>query len=914
MAILGKLLSEGLEEAGQEVAEKAVSKAVKKASKEGGESILSKLGRKIPVSGGDDIARGIGVRNIAKSPFSIDEMYNKLVSYKQNPEVIKRGSQSLIEREAGTPYRNFILDNYDLAFDNELGKSAGKSIDALRDYARISTPQEFDAAKANMKKFLQSKNSDDIVNASKQFIDNRTPLYRAMNSNDGISYTTDINAALRAQDNGSDIVKAMSKDDRLIAPQFAERFNSGAPFSEVIGSPSGYSQLLDDVRIQRELKNAENYLPNQKLYHSSPETFTKFDDAKLGSSTGYENTAFGHFTTPDEEFSRRFGDNVYEVQANIKNPITHPYGARAKYSNDEANMLVEDWLRATDNAEGLDYFNQMIKDGEAEDLYDAYMNTLFFDDVAPYEYAADERKLLQDKGFDGVEIVEGPKRGLVDGSTDTSPVSSYVALNGSDLDIKNAKKYLPVKSDDAAQDIPVYTKDDFITDDSIFDDPAFEDILKNNNKESVKANATLNDLEMMKRAKAGEVLTEDEIRNSRFVKKLGIDAKIAKIKYGNKLNITKAMEEGREKVPEELEKRLRGMADEVLDKLHKDPNIKYDHKAVIFMGGPSSGKSSAGMKLYDAAKGGDYAVIDSDDIKPMFEEFGKGEGAGAVHLASAYAAKNMVLPDAAAEGMNLALPIVGKSDNALNYHLDLLKNAGYDVSVVDVSLPTDKAASRNFGRMLETNRNVEDNYVRNVVDQKPAGVYKRMVENIKSGKDKRVSGYARISNDVKKGEDQILEEISPSDVLKRVQDKFGKNDKYEKITKKAKNYKNAERFEKMNNPIKGSEIWGDKPTSAFQRDTRAVRVNMFPNEAVKGTGMTKQYLLNMFKDAYDQGITSIVPSYGIYTKEGSSFMDHLVDQGWLVKDGNYGYKIAPKIAEWEKTEPLRDIYNKAHNK
>lgn len=910
MAILGKLLSDGLGGAGENI----VKKAVQEVAEEGGEGILSKLGKKISVSGGDDIAREIGVRNIAKSPFSIDEMYNKLVSYKQNPEVIKRGSQSLIEREAGTPYRNFILDNYDLAFDNELGKSAGKSIDALRDYARISSPQEFDAAKANMKRFLQSKNSDDIVNASKQFIDNRTPLYRAMNSDDGISYSTDINAALRAQDNGSDIVKAMSKDDRLIAPQFAERFNSGAPFSEVIGSPSGYSQLLDDVRIQRELKNAENYLPNQKLYHSSPETFTQFDDAKLGLNTGYENTAFGHFVTPDEEFSRRFGDNVYEVRANIKNPITHPYGARAKYSNDEANMLVEDWLRATDNAEGLDYFNQMIKDGEAEDLYDAYMNTLFFDDVAPYEYAADERKLLQDKGFDGVEIVEGPKRGLVDGSTDTSPVSSYVALNGSDLDIKNAKKYLPVKSDDAAQDIPVYTKDDFITDDSIFDDPAFEDILKNHNKESVKANATLNDLEMMKRAKAGEVLTEDEIRNSRFVKKLGIDAKIAKIKYGNKLNITKAMEEGREKVPEELEKRLRGMADEVLDKLHKDPNIKYDHKAVIFMGGPSSGKSSAGMKLYDAAKGGDYAVIDSDDIKPMFEEFGKGEGAGAVHLASAYAAKNMVLPDAAAEGMNLALPIVGKSDNALNYHLDLLKNAGYDVSVVDVSLPTDKAASRNFGRMLETNRNVEDNYVRNVVDQKPAGVYKRMVENVKSGKDKRVSGYARISNDVKKGEDQILEEISPSDVLKRVQDKFGKNDKYEKITKKAKNYKNAERFEKMNNPIKGSEIWGDKPTSAFQRDTRAVRVNMFPNEAVKGTGMTKQYLLNMFKDAYDQGITSIVPSYGIYTKEGSSFMDHLVDQGWLAKDGNYGYKIAPKIAEWEKTAPLRDIYNKAHNK
>lgn len=342
-------------------------------------------------------------------------------------------------------------------------------------------------------------------------------------------------------------------------------------------------------------------------------------------------------------------------------------------------------------------------------------------------------------------------------------------------DLDNAKKYIPVMADDAAQNIPVYTKDDFITDPSIFDDPAFADIVKNNNVENVMNKATKSDLELVKRAKAGEVLTEDEIRNSRFAKNLGIDAKRAQLKYGNKLNITKAMEEGTEKVPEELDKRLRGMADTVLDRLHKDPNIKYDRKAVIFMGGPSSGKSSAGMKLYDAAKGGDYAVIDSDDIKPMFEEFGKGEGAGAVHLASAYTAKNMVLPDAAAEGMNLALPIVGKSDNALNYHLNLLKNAGYDVSVVDVSLPTEKAASRNFGRMMETNRNVEDTYVRDVVGQKPAEVYKRMVENVKAGKDKRVSGYAKISNDVKFGEPQILEEISPSNVLKRVQDKFGKN-------------------------------------------------------------------------------------------------------------------------------------------
>lgn len=896
MAILGKLLSSGLEDAGEEIIEKAASKSLKKAAKEGGESVLSKIGKKIPISYTDDIAQDIAVkapemqklyRGIkGETPEKLEKYISDMLDPTIKPRTYEGGAYG--EGYYFTPFR----DSAESYASNDLAKPYQAVLEIEQPRNRF----------IGINKQNQNRPVDFAIRAEKRVGGGRAA---SVGERDFDNYLKK-NGILG--DRVNDNITIIKDNDAVKNMRVIGRRESGGIWD--------YNDALNSANVQKDLDNASKFL-GQPMYHSTDAIFDKFDDTKLGSNTAYSNTSFGHFITPDEGFSKQFGNNIMQVRANIQNPITHPYGAAAKYSDSQQlNQMVEDYLNAIDYGSVLDDYNAMIKNGEYDDLYDAYMSDMFFNELDPFENAAEEKALLKNKGYDAIEIVEGPKGGTMNGYTAKEPVSSYAVFDPANIEIEKVKKYLPVKSDDAAQSIPVYTKDDFITDDSIFDDPAFEDILKNNNKESVKANATLNDLEMMKRAKAGEVLTEDEIRNSRFVKKLGIDAKIAKIKYGNKLNITKAMEEGREKVPEELEKRLRGMADQVLDRLHKDPNIKYDHKAVIFMGGPSSGKSSAGMKLYDAAKGGDYAVIDSDDIKPMFEEFGKGEGAGAVHLASAYTAKNMVLPDAAAEGMNLALPIVGKSDNALDYHLDLLKNAGYDVSVVDVSLPTDKAASRNFGRMMETNRNVEDEYVRNVVDQKPAGVYKRMVENVKSGKDKRVSGYAKISNDVKRGEPQILEEISPSDVLKRVQDKFGKNndEKINALVKKAKNYKTAERFEKMNNPIKGSEIWGDKPTSAFQRDTRAVRVNMFPNEAVKGTGMTKQYLLNMFKDAYDQGITSIVPSYGIYTKEGSSFMDHLVDQGWLAKDGNYGYKIAPKIAEWEKTEPLRDIYNKAHNK
>jgi hypothetical protein len=45
-------------------------------------------------------------------------------------------------------------------------------------------------------------------------------------------------------------------------------------------------------------------------------------------------------------------------------------------------------------------------------------------------------------------------------------------------------------------------------------------------------------------------------------------------------------------------------------------------------------------------------------------------------------------------------------------------------------------------------------------------------------------------------------------------------------------------------------------------------------------------------------------------------MNHLADQGWVKQNGRNGYnsyEIAPKIAEWQKTNPLADIYNAANS-
>ena len=194
------------------------------------------------------------------------------------------------------------------------------------------------------------------------------------------------------------------------------------------------------------------------LYHSTPYEFSRFDDSKLGTNTMYDNTAYGHFATPDKDFSTRFRDidktgqngRTMELQAKIKNPITHPYNAGAKYSGDELDNIVENYMLAVGGEEGLD----MLKDDAIENgtsLYDEYMNAAKFE--SPYEMAKYERKGLMDKGYDGMEIVEGLKNDLVDGSKSKAPISSIVAFEGKNL---SPVSHIPVQNmSSEAMNIPV---------------------------------------------------------------------------------------------------------------------------------------------------------------------------------------------------------------------------------------------------------------------------------------------------------------------------------------------------------------------------------------------------------------------------------------------------------------------------
>ena len=176
-----------------------------------------------------------------------------------------------------------------------------------------------------------------------------------------------------------------------------------------------------------------------KFYHSTPNEFSEFDNARLGDNTGYSNTALGHFVTEDKDFSSRFRDinnegnvgTTMELQANVKNPVIHPYMAGQKYSDPaQLDRIVEDYYKAIGDEDSLNTLREYAAD-DGQSLYDEYMDMTLGED--PFESAADERNALMNNGYDAVEIVEGPRNSLVEGATEDTPVSSLAVLDGKNL-------------------------------------------------------------------------------------------------------------------------------------------------------------------------------------------------------------------------------------------------------------------------------------------------------------------------------------------------------------------------------------------------------------------------------------------------------------------------------------------------
>jgi cell fate (sporulation/competence/biofilm development) regulator YlbF (YheA/YmcA/DUF963 family) len=724
---------------------------------------------------------------------------------------------------------------------------------------------------------------------------------------------------------GKELAKAGAKSAlSSIAPKVATNM------ANRIGNEFIASSMLDNLLpVSRMLDKTGKPVT---LYHSTPNKFTEFSDEMLGSNTGYDNTSLGHFVTPDKDFSKRFIDinnkglkgQTMELQANIRNPILHPYMVGAKYKDPALrDKVVENYFLATDNQEGLNTLRDMMAEdalefGNDANLYNEYM--ALADDPGgggPFEFAGDERELLKKKGYDAVEIVEGPKSGLVEGSKDNSPISSYAVFNGENL---RPVRHIPINQVSNTEEVPVstlrklfrgqkkgsddlyYNKGDGTTGSATVGNGYY--MTPNSEKAEVWAGEGINPISI--EANTKDILSKNEL--------------IEKTKWANDLiNDEAYMSELWGKDPDMadfIENLSMGRLPEIskyLDKPFIQPDSGQGEELAETIFFPDT-RPELTQKIRDRLKEKSPKIRQSKvELSPQQQEFFKDSvvrdenGQLMEDIAKTGADKYLGKPK-----INYSL---AEEPDITLYHGTPNKFEDFDDALPSVWF------SDSDKNLRDTGLSIKGGQPMNIMERQLPKDLKIADEDLADRLTKQQlqdRGYAGIAYTERgpNGDETYYEIFNPNKTLRKMPKVQQSIDVRSRLINKAKNYKSLDRFEKMNNPIKDSEIWGEKPTSVFQRDSRAVRINMFPNEAVKGTGMTKQYLLNLLKDAYDQGITSIVPSYGSYTKEGASFMDHLAEQGWVKDTGKNGwksYEIAPKITEWEKTDPLADIYNEAHN-
>lgn len=470
---------------------------------------LTKASTKMAEKEGANIAKKLVVDEISEktpsvirvftkdNPMSLQEAYERTASMRNahasnkrmlteasGKELYKNFPNDFMELDNSNPYAKKLFGDYDNAISREIGsENASKLRNILGNYARLDN-KDFEGSRNMVKNFLNSKDGDAVVNKSRDLLED-AGVYRAHNSPDGISWTTKPSVAMQYIDeslhpDGTKILEGeIHPNNRVIAPQFTERYQPALAQHEVIGDPSGIQQVgktkmvellkgeginTNDINVANALrymkpKNGGNYghlgragevggsLPKVqysmadegmpiRVYHSTPNEFDKFDDAMLGSNTGHENTKLGHFVTTDKEFSKKFlGENgsgrTMELEANIKNPITHPYMAGLKYEGEELDNIVAKYLEATDNQELLQTLSEYAKENGTS-LYDEYMD-LTVGETSPFEFAEDERKLLQSKGYDAAEVIEGMRKDLLDSSTENVPVSSYAVFDSNNL-------------------------------------------------------------------------------------------------------------------------------------------------------------------------------------------------------------------------------------------------------------------------------------------------------------------------------------------------------------------------------------------------------------------------------------------------------------------------------------------------
>lgn len=248
---------------------------------------------------------------------------------------------------------------------------------------------------------------------------------------------------------------------------------------------------------------------------------------------------------------------------------------------------------------------------------------------------------------------------------------------------------------------------------------------------------TLNDIKLYKRICDGEIVAENELLASQILK-------VAE-RYNYNQNAMIARDDTLKTISNELRDHFYDVNNKFLEGAKSKSK---DRIACIIVGLPSSGKSSAIanklLKKYNAFE------LDNDVIKQQLNGFDGGKGANYVQNASSLISDELAMPQLTKDGVNLVIPIVGKTVKSILNKYDLLIKNGYQIELYNVKLPKIKALNRAFSRFIQTGRYVSlENYL-NKIDVSAIDDAFDKCKNLKG-----VRYYEEFSNDVSFGEAAI---------------------------------------------------------------------------------------------------------------------------------------------------------------
>ncbi len=483
----------------------------------------------------------------------------------------------------------------------------------------------------------------------------------------------------------------------------------------------------------------ENGMP-KKLYHQTETLFTEFDIKHKGAGTSDLETPFGIFLKESNKDIGLKGKEQMQLYAKMANPLivkdrteivkricelsseyTELYN-KSKEIDKEYSKKHEDAIKAFNDfiiqnsqspnrksRQELYEDPEFIKVFEAEDnIVDEWQEVNRENDLKAKEALT---RALKENGFDGV-ILENDV-GSFGRSTE-----AYIVLDNTQ-----------VKS--ATDNIGTFDKTEGDIQYSLADgtpSPELENAIERLNNDENVSNEELESIPQIEKlldevAKRPETYTIDTPERKTIRKKV----------------LKKLLSLGSAQVDNK-------------GKIVYNGVVKKERRADIVIGLSAAGKSSVFVDplsyIYSSR------VIDSDMAKEQLPEFDNGIGANAVHRESQDIIDDL-LELATYKGENIVWPVVGGNNpQSTIKKIEYLKDNGYSVYLHLNELSNNKAVARSLNRYIETERFIPPAIIKKYGDT-PTKNFNTII-NMEG----LVDGYSHYSNDVARGEEPKLIEVS----------------------------------------------------------------------------------------------------------------------------------------------------------